>query len=199
MAMTAQAQITAAGATPATVPVLDIRDTSWGFAVTEGAAGLSAALLSSAALRFGAVVLMLAAAAQWLLPGSLFSGDVLVMKLVLTLLLGVLAAVLMRAADRGVLAELQVDAALREVRLGTRSARGAAQLSNRIPMRDIEEVFVRPAAGRPGMTELCFRVTGFAEPVRIAAGNVADLAPVLERLTRDLRTPRERVTLRMAG
>jgi hypothetical protein len=52
---------------------------------------------------------------------------------------------------------------------------------------------------RPGVTELCFRVVGLAEPVRIAAGPVTDLAPVLERLTRDLRTPRERVELRMAS
>jgi hypothetical protein len=66
-------------------------------------------------------------------------------------------------------------------------------------MREIEQVFVRPSAGQQGLTELCFRVTGLSEPVRIAAGHVGDLAPVLERLTRDLRTPRERVALRMAG
>jgi hypothetical protein len=160
---------------------------------------MSGDILSEATLRFGAAVLVLAAAAQWLLPGSMFSGDVVLMKLVLTAALAAGAAVLFRIADRGFVAELQVDAALREIRVGARTLRGASRVRNRIPMRDIEEVFVRPDAGQPGRTELCFRVLGLAEPVRIAAGRVGDLAPVLERLTRDLRTPRERVARRMAG
>jgi hypothetical protein len=137
--------------------------------------------------------------AQWLLPGSLFAGDVLLMKLALTAVLGSLAIVVFRFADRGFVAELQVDAALREIRVGVRNAHGTSQVQNRISMRDIEECFVRTATGRPDVTELCFRVAGLSDPVRIAAGSVADLAPVLERLTRDLRTPRARVALRMAG
>jgi hypothetical protein len=109
------------------------------------------------------------------------------------------ALVLFRFADRGFLPELQVDAVLREIRLAARNAHGASRLVNRIPMRDIEEFFVTPSSDQPEATELFFRVTGLAEPVRIAAGSVADLAPVLQRLARDLRTPRERVELRMAG
>jgi hypothetical protein len=197
--MTAHADITAAGAAPAFVPALDIRDTQWGFVVTEIADGVSREALTEAAMKFGAAALLIAAAAQWLMPGSMFSGDVLVMKLVLTAALAGLAAILFRFADHGFVAELQVDAALREIRLCARTIRGISRVQNRIPMRDIEEVFVRPDADEPGQTELCFRVKGLAEPVRIAAGTVGDLAPVLERLTRDLRTPRERVELRLAG
>jgi hypothetical protein len=189
--MTAHADITAAGAAPAFVPALDIRDTQWGFVVTEIADGVSREALTEAAMKFGAAALLIA--------GSMFSGDVLVMKLVLTAALAGLAAILFRFADHGFVAELQVDAALREIRLCARTIRGISRVQNRIPMRDIEEVFVRPDADEPGQTELCFRVTGLAEPVRIAAGTVGDLAPVLERLTRDLRTPRERVELRLAG
>jgi hypothetical protein len=196
--MTAHADITAAGAAPI-VPGLDIRDTQWGFVVTENGPDLSREAMAEAAMKFGAALLLAAAAAQWLLPGSMFAGDILVMKLVLTAALAGLAAVLFVFADRGFVAELQVDAALREIRLCARTLRGTTRVQNRIPMRDIEEVFVRPDAEEPGQTELCFRVDGVAEPVRIAAGSVGDLAPVLERLTRDLRTPRERVELRLAG
>jgi hypothetical protein len=96
-------------------------------------------------------------------------------------------------------AELQVDAALREIRVGVAQLRGTSHVQNRIPMRDIEESSSAPIRPSRGQTELCFRVTGLAEPVRIAAGNVADLAPVLERLTRDLRTPRERVATADGG
>ena len=197
--MTAHADITAAGTTPALAPILDIRDTHWGFVVTEPAQGLSGDVLSEAAMKFVAAALVIAAAAQWLMPGSMFSGDVLVMKLVLTAALGSLAAVLFRFADSGSVPELQVDAALREVRVGARTLHGSTRVRNRIPMREIEEVFVRPDTDQPGQTELCFRVAGLAAPVRIASGTVGDLAPVLERLTRDLRTPRERVERRLAG
>jgi hypothetical protein len=198
--MTAHADIDAAGsAAPVYVPALEIRDTQWGFVVTEPADGVSRDLLSAAALKLVAVACLVAAGAQWLLPGSIFSGDVLVMKLVLTSVLFSLAVVFLRVADRGYVAELQVDAALREIRVGSRTLSGISCIRNRIPMRDIDEVFVRPAADQPGQTELCFRVAGLSEPVRIAAGPVGDLAPVLERLTRDLRTPRERVALRMAS
>jgi hypothetical protein len=181
------------------VPALEIRDTLWGFVVTELPDGLSWDIVTEAALKFASLSVVLAAAAQWLLPGSIYAGDVIMMKLVLTAVLGAFALVLFLVADRGFLAELQVDAALREIRVGSRNAHGATRVTNRIAMRDIEEFFVRPCADQPGTTELCFRVAGVAEPVRIAAGTVADLAPVLERLTRDLRTPRERVALRMAG
>jgi hypothetical protein len=198
--MTAHVDIDAAGSSvPVHVPALEIRDTRWGFVVTEPADAVSRVLLSAAALKIVAVVFLVAAAAQWLMPGSMFSGDVLVMKLVLTAALSGLAVDFLRAADRGFVAELQVDAALREIRVGSRTLSGISRIQNRIPMRDIEEVFVRPGADQPGQTELCFRVAGLAEPVRIAAGHVGDLAPVLERLTRDLRTPRERVALRMAS
>jgi hypothetical protein len=198
--MTAHADITAAGtATSGRAPALEIRDTHWGFVVTELPDGVSHDVVMEAVLKFAAVSLVLAAVAQWLLPGSMFSGDVLVMKLVLTVALGALAVVVFRVADRGFLAELQVDAALREIRVGSRNAHGISRVQNRIPMRDLEEFFVRTDAARPGTTDLYFRVSGVSEPVRIAGGTVADLAPVLERLTRDLRTPRERVELRMAG
>ena len=109
-------------------------------------------------------MLLIAAAAQWLMPGSMFSGDVLVMKLVLTAALAGLAAVLFRFADRGSVTELQVDAALREIRVGDRTLSGVSRIRNRIPMREIEEVFVRPDRDEPGQTELCFRVAGRADP-----------------------------------
>lgn len=198
--MTAHADISSAGSETAdSAPALEIRDTSWGFVVTEPPDRLSSDILSEAALKLAALSLVLAAGAQWVLPGSLFAGEVLMMKLALTAAMGGLAMMLFRFANRGFVAELQVDAALREIRVGSRNAHGTYRMSNRIPMRDIEQCFVRPGAERPGVTELCFRVVGLSEPVRIAAGTVVDLAPVLERLTRDLRTPRERVALRMAG
>jgi hypothetical protein len=197
--MTAYADITAAGADPAIVPALDIRDTQWGFVVTENAPDVSREAVTEVAMKSGAALLLLAAATQWLLPGSMFSGDVLLMKLVLAAALAGMAGVLFVFADRGFIPELQVDAALREIRLCARTLRGVTRVQNRIPMREIEEVFVRPDAEEPGLTELCFRVDGVAEPVRIAAGSAGDLAPVLERLTRDLRTPRARVELRLAS
>jgi hypothetical protein len=197
--MTAHAEISADGAASVLPRALDIQDTGWGFVVTERTGLLSSELVTEAALKFLAVTLLFAACAQWLLPGSLFAGEVLLMKLALTGTLCGVALVLFRFADRGFLPELQVDAVLREIRLAARNAHGASRLVNRIPMRDIEEFFVQPCADQPEATELLFRVTGLAEPVRIAAGTVADLAPVLQRLARDLRSPRERVALRMAG
>ncbi len=187
------------GQDPADVPAaLEIRDTRWGFVVTEVPRPGRAGELPELGLKFVAATFLVSALAQWLLPGSIFSGDVVVMKLILTFALLGAAATVFAFADRGFGAELQVDAVLREIRVCTRNAQGVAHLTDCIAMRDIEECFLRPSE-RPGLTEICFRVAGHAEPVRIAAGLLTDIAPILERLTRDLRTPRERVELRMAS
>jgi hypothetical protein len=196
--MTIHAEITAAepGAAPPQ-PALDIRDTRWGFVATERPARVGTAQACELGLKLGAAALLVGAAAQWLLPGSLFTGDVIAMKLALTAVFGAAAAVVFRFADRGFVAELQVDAAMREVRVGTRNLHGLSRARDRIAMHDIEECFARPA-DHPGRIEICFRVRGQAEPVRIAAGSADDLAPFLERLTRDLRTPREGLYMRRA-
>ncbi len=183
----------------ATVPprLLRVHDTQWGFIVYE-ASTRPEDMLAETGFKFMAFAALFAAGAQWLLPGSLFSGDVLIMKLGLTSVLTAAGIWFLRASTRAETPELQVDAARREIRIATRNAHGTSRIRSRIAMRDIEECFVRP--GRPeDRRELCFRVTGQQAPVRIAAGGAGDLAPVLARLTRDLRTPRERVALRMAG
>lgn len=196
--MTIHAEITAAGRDPASrPPALDIRDTRWGFVATERPSRVGLGQVREFVLKLGAGAVLVVAAAQWLLPGSLLSGDVIVMKLVLTAAPGAAAAAIFQFADRGFVAEIQVDAAMREVRIGTRNLRGLSHVRKRIAMHDIEECFARPSAG-DGLMEICLRVAGHAEPVRIAAGSVTDLAPFLERLTRDLRTPREGVYMRIA-
>jgi hypothetical protein len=198
--MTIHAEITAAGQDPAVrPPALDIRDTRWGFVATERPSRVGMGQVREFGLKLATAAFLAAGAGQWLLPGSLFSGDVIVMKLVLTAALGGAAFAIFRFADRGFVAELHVDAALREVRVGTRNLRGLSHTRNRIAMHDIEECFARPSPREEGLMEICFRVAGHAEPVRIAAGSVTDLAPFLERLTRDLRTPREGIYMRMAG
>lgn len=197
--MTILADITAADrATADAPPVLDIRDTRWGFVATERSARVGMAQAREFGLKLVAGAFLLAALGQWLLPGSLFSGDVIVMKIALSAALGAAAFVIFRHSDRGFVAELHVDAAMREVRLGTRNLRGMSQVRLRILMHDIEECFARPS-GDEGLMEICLRVAGHAEPVRIAAGAPSDLAPFLERLTRDLRTPRDGLYMRKAG
>ncbi len=175
---------------------LRIHDTQWGFIVHETARD-ARGVLAETWWKFIAFAAIFAAGAQWLLPGSLYTGDVLIMKLGLTAALVGTAFWVLRNASHEGWPELQVDAVRREIRVATRHANGSSRVRSRIAMRDIEGCFVRP--GREDETELCFRVLGQDEPVRIAAGTAGELAPVLERLTRDLRTPRERVALRMAG
>jgi hypothetical protein len=166
---------------------------------TDRSARLGLGQAQGLALKLGAAAFLLAAAGQWLLPGSLVTGDVVVMKLVLTAALGATAAILFRFADRGFVPELQVDAALREVRVGTRNLNGLSHARTRIAMHDIEECFARPSSRVEGQMEICLRVAGHAEPVRIAAGSGVDLAAFLERLTRDLRTPRDGLYVRRAS
>jgi len=195
--MTVHADFLSEGAADrATNGLLRIHDTQWGFIVHEAAPDASG-MIAETFFKFVAFAAVFGAGAQWLLPGSLFSGDVLVMKLGLSAaLVGAAIWMLRNSAQEG-WPELQVDAARREIRIATRTSDGASRVRSRIAMRDIEECFVRRGAGEA--TELCFRVMGLDDPVRIAAGTAGDLAPVLERLTRDLRTPRERLALRMAG
>ena len=92
-------------------------------------------LIAEAAMKFAGLAVLIAAAAQWLDAEDRCSqSDVLAIKLVLTAALAGLRPSLFRYADRGTEAELQVDAALREIRVGDRTLRGAIRACrNRSP------------------------------------------------------------------
>lgn len=178
---------------------LSIRETSWGFIVSDLPGQLDVGLVEEASLKFFGLVMILAAGVQWLVPGTLYGGNVLLAKFGMMAMFGLVGFALFRHANRGYRAELHVDAAHREVRIATRNSRGQARARKTFAMRDIEECFVdEMAEGAQGTARLCFRVSGEDEPVRIATAPQTDLVPVLERLVRDLTTPRARTPLHAA-
>lgn len=175
---------------------LSIRETGWGFIVSDLPGDLDLGLVEEVSLKFFALLMILAAGLQWLVPAPIYGGSVVLTKLGMTGMLGLIGFALYRHANRGYRAELHVDAAHREVRIATRNFRGQSRARKRFAMRDIQECFVDTASG--GDARLCFRITGEDVPVQIASAPERDLVPVLERLVRDLTTPRKRNELRIA-
>ena len=176
-----------------------IRETHWGFAVTEARPDATADLISTVLGRIAGAALLLAAFALWVTPGANLNGDLVVMKLALTVSLLAAGAALIWHARHEWRPELQVDATHREIRLALRSIFGDVRTLTRLRMREIDACFIRPSRELDGYSDLCFRVLGDDTPLRLATAPVEQLRPVLERLTRDLRTPRERVELRIAS
>jgi hypothetical protein len=191
-------------AAPDTIAVDDlsaiaIRETHWGFAVIEARPDATADLISTVLGRIAGAALLLAALALWVLPGADRGADLIPMKLALTASLLAAGIALIWHARHEWRPELQVDATHREIRMALRSMFGDIRTLTRLRMREIDECFIRPSRELDGYSDLCFRVLGSDSPLRLATAPVEQLRPVLERLTRDLRTPRERIELRIAS
>ena len=142
---------------------------------------------------------MIREASARVMPGAIFAPDMILMKLALTASLLAAGFALVYHARRDWRPELQVDAAHREIRLALRSMFGDVRTRARLRMAEIDECFIRPSREIDGYSDLCFRILGDDAPLRLATAPVAQLRPVLERLSRDLRTPRQRIELRLAS
>lgn len=176
-----------------------IRETLWGFVVIEARTDGTADLISTVLGRIAGAALLIVALALWVMPGAILAPDMILMKLALTASLLAAGFALVYHARHEWRPELQVDAAHREIRLALRSMFGEVRTKARLRMAEIDECFIRPSREFDGYSDLCFRILGDDTPLRMATAPVEQLRPVLERLTRDLRTPRQRVELRLAS
>ncbi|NRB01150.1 MAG: hypothetical protein HRU32_15295 [Rhodobacteraceae bacterium] len=174
---------------------LSVSETFWGYIVYETAERFDRESVAEGVLRFLGLILILSAYGQWLIPGSILTDDVIVMKLAISVIFVVFGIALYWFANRGFRTEWQIDASRREIRMATRNGRGNSKLVSRIPMSDVESAFVKRGQTQ---SHMFFRLRGVPDPMHVLSGSEADLRDFYERLRHDMRPPRDRVEARMA-
>lgn len=93
---------------------------------------------------FIGTVLILAAVGLWAMPGSDWSGDLLLIKLVLSLTIALGGIALLHTPNTQSAAEVEIDTVRREVRVVRRNAMGATILSSH-KIADLERAEIQGA------------------------------------------------------
>ncbi|MEL7025687.1 MAG: hypothetical protein AAGO57_00465, partial [Pseudomonadota bacterium] len=98
-------------------------------------------------------------------------------------------------AQRGIGRETHIDTSKREIRFARRSAGNKIRVKLRVPFSEIESVFVRRNEAHQGLLRL--RVRGASQALTIVAGVERELNLMHSRLCRDLKSPEERLEMRL--
>ncbi len=170
---------------------ISITETHWGYILRRKSAASSV----EGVLRFMGIVLVMASYAFWLVPGGLISSEVLLTKIVVASGFAMLGAALYFVAVRGFGSETQIDTAEREVRFARRNGRGETKVMTCIPFGLVESVFVQRDELHPAT--LCLRPVGNGEVRKMVYGLERELNLVHSRLCKDLKSPEERMEMRL--
>jgi len=184
-------------AMPATA-ALSVTETYWGYILRERAPEAGEWDARGAAFFYLGAVLILLAFGQWLLPGALLGSDLLAAKVALTAVFaGLGGAFWIAARRRAGHVEVQVDTALRELRLVETDGTGRNRLLRRIPMGEIDSIYVKTETGEDPASHLLLQLEEETHPMHIATGERRALRILRDRLKRDLRPAAERVERRL--
>ena len=178
---------------------LTVSETFWGYVIREPQSGFDSTDLMEAVMRFLGIVLVFAAGAQWMLPGALFTGDVIAMKIMLTFFFTACGAALYWYGGRSFRVEVQIDTTRREIRIAGRNSRDYTRLHKRIPMAEVDSTFVKRSGDAEGSAHLLVRLAGEPDPLHLATGKERELRTLHSRLRHDLQPVRDRVERRLAA
>jgi len=176
---------------------LDLIEMPWGFRMrpADMAKGGSDAIVEIALTSMGTLLIM-AAFGQWLLPGSLYTGDMLTVKLFLTVVLAVMGAGILSVSARGFRPEVQMDAVRHEIRFLSRNARGRGKVLATVDLDRIIGVGITRSIDGPDCHCLLYVLNG-AKPLRLATGSEAEVRMIKARVETFVTTPEERLSARM--
>ncbi len=178
-----QRNVTSAGQEP----TVKLSQTGWGYIVRPGETALIRAAYGEMIATFAAVLLVMAAYGVWLLPNANGAAELLPFRIAGTVIFFVLGGMLWLIAHRGLCHEIHVDLERRALRIARRNRRGREILVGQVPIDDVESVFLQRAKGGFRRNRLCVRIAGDRELIEVAVGCERDLAPILQRMTHDLR------------
>ncbi len=164
-----------------------VTGTSWGYIIRPGQGTLVRAAYGEMAASFAAVLLGMAAYGFWLIPGSNATADLVPFKIAGTVIFFVMAGMLYLIARRGLCYEVHIDLHRRVLRTARRNRHGRATPVSAVPIAEVESVFLQRAKSAFMRNRLCVRITGERGVTAITEGTEAELAPLLQRLTLDLR------------
>lgn len=180
-------------------PLLEQIEMPWGFRLRPADMQEKASdLMIEWALTLFGVALLLSAFAQWLLPGSLYVGDSMVAKFVLTCVLGMLGGLALSLSARGFRPEVQVDRLRQEIRFVSRNPRGRGQVLATVDIDQIIGVGITRSLSTGDCHCLIYLIDG-EKPLRIASGNEDEIRTIRERMDHYVTPAHERLAAKMAA
>lgn len=180
-------------------PLLEQIETPWGFRLRPADMDEKASdLVIEWGLNLLGIALLLAAFAQWLLPSSIYIGDTLVAKFVLTCVLGMLGGLAISVSARGFRPEVQVDRERQEIRFVSRNPRGRGQILATVDMDQIIGVGITRSLATGDCHCLIYLIDG-QKPLRIATGTEEEIRRIRKKMDNYVTPPHERLAAKMAA
>lgn len=163
-------------------PVLDLIEMPWGFRLRPANIEnrLSDAIIEWALTAIG-ISLLLVAFGQWILPGSLFGQDALMMRFILTCVLGLAGGLTLSASARGFRPEVQVDKRRQEIRFVSRNPRGRGEILATVEIERIIGVGITRSIDGPDCHCLIYLIDG-RKPLRLATGTENEIRAIRKRM-----------------
>ena len=178
-------------------PGLELINMPWGFRLRPASMKDSALdTLTELGLTFLGVTLILAAFAQWLVPGNLYGGNMIAMKLMLMATLGVTGGLILSISGRGFRSEVQVDRQRGEIRFVSRNARGRGEVLATVDIDNIIGVGMTRSLDGPDCHCLIYLLNG-QKPLRLASGNEREIRAIRERMDEYVMPAEERLAAKM--
>lgn len=165
---------------------LHLRDTYWGYVITNDTPARRRAVLVEVLSVTMGVLLMMAAVGQWALPGSASGVEMWAMKGAISLVFGILGAVLFWYGRRGLAYEVQIDVVKREARTVLRNRRGITHVLDAVPFGQVGSAFVNRARTPFGVSRLFMRLGESQNLIEVASGDESALNLLHSRLSRDM-------------
>lgn len=180
-------------------PVLDLIEMPWGFRIRPADMEAKA---SDALIEWGLTILgisfLLAAFGQWVLPGSLYSGDAVMIKFVLTCILGLAGGVTLSVSARGFRPEVQIDRGRHEIRFVSRNPRGRGQILATVDLDQIIGVGITRSLSGRDCHCLIYLIDG-QKPLRIATGIEDEIRQIRKKMDDFVKPASERLAAKMAA
>lgn len=168
------------------VAAISISETFWGYIIRKGGFAAQKASLGEVFATMATMMFGVAAYCQWLLPGTLFSIDVLPFKIAGTAIFFMLAFLNYTIARKGLMYETQIDQKKRVVRTARRNRQGVSSVLKVHRFEDIGSVYIRRSQSPFVADQLYVNFDDRSRPLLVASGQKSDLEPLLRRMITDL-------------
>ncbi len=167
-------------------PWVRVDDTYWGCIIRSYTGTRSFNNILRGGCGFVGLTLVFVALGFWILPGSLLTSDVAVMKFLSSASLCISGLLFLWFASQETRREVHVDRARHEVREALRNSRGNAFMLRRYSFDDISSVFIERPTYKGGPSRLLLRYRNTSQVITIAVADDSKLVDLRDRLAKDI-------------
>ncbi len=169
---------------------LKVSETLWGYAVRKSGASDIWAAIGELVATSGCLFFAAASFGQWLLPGSMYNGAILPLKISGTVVFFAVSALLYRIARQGLSEVVQIDTQRQKVSILRRNRYGHTTVKSTIAFADIGSVFIKRSKSDFVASSMYIRPASGLASMLIASGSARELEPLLDRIQSDCRNRR---------